>query len=135
MIDAREVLDAIKAAVDAAIPEPVALHLGQTAPVHVVIEQPPGSSRTGTLGCPHADLVLRVRVRGVAQHPNVREAGRAASDAAYRAVAALTRRDAIAPPSGATWTIGSVDIAGDGGVDIYGDTANHTIDLDVLTIR
>lgn len=134
MIDAREALDAIHATAEATIGLPIGLHATPDAPVCAVIEQPPGSGRPGTLGCPGADLTLRVRVRGVARHRQVDQAARAASDAAHRVAAALTRRGAIAPPAGANWTVDHATVIADGGILLQGDLANAVLDIDVHLI-
>lgn len=129
MIDSRIVFDAVKVAAAAATTKPVGLHTKPAGVEVVVIEHPPGASRPGTLGCPEADLVLRVRVRAVVTHTQVDQACRAATALTNTIATHLLARRT--PLDGNGWeTVGREHVA-DGGVDWQGNVANHTVDIDL----
>jgi hypothetical protein len=129
MIDAREVLDAVEGALADALDDPVRLF---TAPAgapaaYVVVEVPPGTARTGTLGDPEQDAELRVRLRASARYVDVAEASRAAMSLATAAAAALLDRTVTI--SGSGWEITGREQIADGGIDHEGPIANHTADF------
>jgi len=133
MIDSRIVLDEVLAVVTEEATVPVGLHVAPAGASVVVVEHPPGSDRTGSLGCPDADLVLRVRLRAKVTNSKVAQACREASHVVNGVEAHLLARSTVIAGDG--WEVVTRTHVADGGVDWEGNVANHTVDVDLFVIE
>lgn len=133
MIAAGQIADAVIAAAMSAIEGAFPVSDTQAPPspgvVYVVLEWPPGSDRSGSLGAPEAHTAIVVRVRGVARSATPAVARQAAQDAAHRVAAALL--DRTAPIAGDGWVVTSRRHISDAGCDLVGDLANVVIDIEL----
>lgn len=137
MIPAREVADAVVAAAVAGVDGvfPVADTSAPPDPrpdIHVVLEWPAGSGRSGSLGAPEAHAELVVRVRGVARSSTPAVARQASQHAAHTVAAALLDRSV--PITGTGWVVSGRRIISDAGTDLEGTVANAVIDLGLTAV-
>lgn len=132
MINARTVGDTLVAHLAIAVPFPgdyLTAPEGSPA-VYFVVERPPGTVREGSLGDPEADLLYRFRIRAVARHTDVTQAGRAAEDLLHQLSARFLDRSVLI--DGVGWEVSGREQIADGGTDAQGQLANATADFEAL---
>ncbi len=138
MIPVHAVVEAVHAAAQEAPGlngAPVEIHTAPKSPpaTYAVIEVPPGADRYGSLGCPHDNATVRVRIRGVARHNDPAAAARVAQRLTGAIAGHLLARSTDL--SGPGWEVDTREQIADGGIDPQGDIANHTVDIDVRAVN
>lgn len=101
-----------------------------TVNLYAVVERPPGGSRTGSLGAPSRDALVRVRLRAVASYPHADQAGRAAEHLLDQLLVLLLDRRGF-PLAGPGWEVGARTLIADGGTDVQGTVANAIADVEL----
>lgn len=129
IIDISAVADAITAHLDDLdTPGRFATAPAGNPTLYWVLELPPGTTRTGTMGLPEQGLAFRFRIRSVARSEDKTIAARAAVKLGGQCAARfLDRTVAI---SGDGWEVTNRTQLADGGTDGEGQIVNHTADFE-----
>lgn len=132
LINIQELDDAVLAYLLAGTDKPGRLH---TAPQPVpdlywVLQRPPGTQRTGTMGLPEQGLDYRCRILAVAKSSDIEQAGRAATALATELAGVLL--DRAVPLAGDGWSVEGRTQLADGGLDPEGRVANATADFTLM---
>lgn len=127
MIDFGAVTQAVKAVLDdTGVTVGLATAPASRPSSYAVLELPPGTTRTGTLGTPEATAVYRCRIRAVARSNQVEVAAREAQRVATVLATALL--DRTVPIAGDGWAVTGRSLDADGGVLVEGDVVNAVAD-------